>query len=221
MFDPVGSKAHTAGVTKTPSASCCSADSFLCGEGRRPLAAACPPAGAPAPAAPEADEQIQIVQQGTTATEGVSSADLCPLCGLICVVLSCYPKFPECIGCSTKGEFLCCQLEGVLCKTGRTEGSICMCMKQEVEIIQPTVCVKLTEQCFCLDLRCSLPHDEDVPCICAVAGIKCMRNYKCECEVGGSLGDKKEGDDEAAGAPPMPDFPEEAAVGSETMDRCV
>ena len=173
------------------------------------LMATVPPAAAPrgsmdkgAPP-PAAESEPMIVQNGTTAAEGVDPKDLCSVCGVICIVLSCYPKWPDCLGCAAKGVFLCCEIEQVLCKTGRTEGSICMCLKSEVEVIKPTVCVKCTEQLCCLDLRCSLPFDDDVPCICAVLGLTMMKDFKCLCKCGDKMGDK--GEEAAEGAPPAAD----------------
>ena len=149
-------------------------------------------------------------------SQGVNQDDLCPVCGLICVVLSCYPKWPECIGAAVKGQFLCCEIEQVLCKTGRTEGSICMCLKTECEVIKPTVCVKMTKQVCCLDLRCALPHDEEVPCICTILGLQCMKNYECDVKCSAKLGNTEE--PAADGAPPAPD----AVAQCEMMDRtCV
>ena len=163
---------------------------------------------------PAAESEPMIIQNGTTAAEGVDSKDLCSVCGLVCIVLSCYPKWPDCLGCSAKGVFLCCEIEQVLCKTGRTEGSLCMCMKSEWEVIKPTVCVKCTKQLFCLDLRCALPFDEDVPCVCAVLGLTLMKEFKCICKCADKMGDK--GED--GGAPPAAEEGE-GGIESEEMER--
>merc|ERR1719261_1495206 len=134
----------------------------------------------------------------------------------VCIILSCYPKVPECLGCASKGVFLCCEIEAVLCKTGRQEGSICMCMKTEVEVIKPTVCIKCTEQLLCLDLRCALPFDDEVPCVCAALGLTMMKDFKCLCSCGDKLGDK--GEDKPEGAPPAAEQGE-GGIECEKMTR--
>ena len=64
----------------------------------------------------------------------------------------------------------------------------------EVEIvIQPTTCVKLTCQECCLDTRCAMPHDKEVPCIISCFGIQCMKDYKFDCKFGERLGDSSAG----------------------------
>jgi len=161
-----------------------------------------PPADNAAPQdEPSEAPEPQIVPQGTTATEGTDTKDLCACMACFCVICSIYPKFPQCLGCHSKGNVLCCEVEGVACKTGRTDGSICMCIKSELEIIKPTVCVKMTEQCFCLDARCAVPCDEDVPCMLSFAGCTLVKNYECACKAGASLNS----DDGNAGAPPVAD----------------
>ena len=193
--------------------------------GARPgmtLMATVPPAAAPGAGKrgsgppPVAESEPQIVEMGTTAAEGVDPKDLCSVCGAVCIMLSCYPKFPDCLGCASKGVFLCCEIEAVLCKTGRQDGSICMCMKSEVEVIKPTVCIKCTEQLFCLDLRCALPFDDEVPCLCAALGLTMMKDFKCLCSCGDKLGDK--GEDKPEGAPPAAEQGE-GGIECEKMTR--
>ena len=58
-----------------------------------------------------------------------------------------------------------------------TEGSLCMCVKSELECIKPTTCIKMTEQCFCLDCRCAFPCDDEVPCALTVLGLTCCLNW--------------------------------------------
>ena len=69
------------------------------------------------------------------------------------------------------------QVEGVCCKVGVQEGSLCMCAKSELECIVPTTCVKMTEQFFCLDCRCAFPCDDEVPCAIACLGLTICRDY--------------------------------------------
>ena len=70
------------------------------------------------------------------------------------------------------------QVEGVCCKVGVQEGSLCMCAKSELECIVPTTCIKMTEQFFCLDCRCAFPCDPEVPCMGALIGLQCVKAYQ-------------------------------------------
>jgi len=152
------------------------------------------PVGSPMQAseAPAEPPAVSLVQQGTTMVEGVNTDDLCSVCALCCVILSCYPKFPECLGCHAKGVMTCIELETIMCKTGVADGSICMCCKAELEIIKPTVCIKMTEQLFCLDLRCAVPCDDEVPCMIGLLGLTCVKDYKCLCKCGEKLTSSEE-----------------------------
>ena len=153
-----------------------------------------PPApGAPPSQEPAEAEEPKLIQSGTTATEGVDQKDLCACVACCCTICSCYPKFPECIGCHQKNVVACLEFEAVMCKTGRTEGSLCMCIKQECEIVKPTTCVKGTSQFFCVDARCAFPCDDEVPCMVSALGCTFVKNYECICKAGASVGETTEG----------------------------
>jgi len=161
-----------------------------------------PPSSTPQALDPE-DLGVDLVQSGTTMAEGVRKEDLKPCFAAICCICSLYPKFPDCLGAHVKGVLVCVEIESLCCKVGKADGSICMCMKNEIELIKPTTCVKMFQQFFCMDVRCAIPCDEDVPCIIAALGLTCVKNYKCICACGEALtgpAEEKEG-----GAAPAPD----------------
>mmetsp|Transcript_14428 Transcript_14428/g.23664 ORF Transcript_14428/g.23664 Transcript_14428/m.23664 type:complete len:162 (-) Transcript_14428:276-761(-) len=102
----------------------------------------------------------------------VDVKELIPCSAMCCGITSCFCDFPECIGC--KGEFvMCCfQSESAWCKKLSTknpanmEGKICVCFEGECSIVNITRCCSVQEQVFCLDNRCSIPTNADIPCIC-------------------------------------------------------
>jgi hypothetical protein len=151
-------------------------------------------------AAQPAPDDVQVLPHGTAMNEAVNSDDLCLFCGLCCVIGSCYTKWPECLGCANKGVLMCLEIEGAACKTGRTEGSLCVCLKGESEVIKPVTCIKCTQQLCCVDLRCALPFDAEVPCVVGFAGVQCVKEYKCACVCAPKLTGKAPG-----GAAPVPE----------------
>lgn len=157
------------------------------------------------------DIGAEVMQQGTTMVEGVNTDDLVMVCAALCIICSCYPKFPDCLGAHAKAVITCMEVESLCCKVGKADGSICMCMKNEIEIVKPTTCVKQTSQFFCIDLRCAIPCDEEVPCTIGALGLICVKEYKCICKCGEKMSEKEEG----GGAPPVP----EACAEGETMER--
>eukprot|EP00620_Florenciella_sp_RCC1587_P020953 CAMPEP_0182556542 /NCGR_PEP_ID=MMETSP1324-20130603/769_1 /TAXON_ID=236786 /ORGANISM="Florenciella sp., Strain RCC1587" /LENGTH=230 /DNA_ID=CAMNT_0024768447 /DNA_START=82 /DNA_END=774 /DNA_ORIENTATION=+ len=161
------------------------------------------------------DSKIEKLEgtAGTTMDEGVDAKDLTAICALCCVSTNLYCTWPGCIGCHQKGDMCCIQIEGVACKVGVTEGSLCMCVKSELECIKPTTCIKMTEQCFCLDCRCAFPCDDEVPCAVTVLGLTCCFNWSPKCECGAKLAEDKE----EGGAPAEEVADEEQEM--QVMDR--
>jgi hypothetical protein len=175
------------------------------------------------PAAPvdlPADSKIEKMEtSNTTMDEGVDSADLIACCAMCCIVNSLYCKWPACIGCHSKGQCTCLELESVFCKVGVNKGSLCMCCKQEFECMVPTTCVKMTSQMFCFDQRCAFPCDEEVPCTVAVCGLTICRDFACICKCFDKLNEGEDAE-EGSGAPAdeVTDK-EEDKVEEEVMDR--
>jgi hypothetical protein len=46
-------------------------------------------------------------------------------------------------------------------------------MEGNLECIKPTTCLKLNTQQCCLDARCALPCDAEVPCLISALGLTC------------------------------------------------
>jgi hypothetical protein len=109
-----------------------------------------------------------------------------------CNILSIYATWPACLGTYAKGVVVCCKVEMMMCKAGFDEGSLCQCMKSDIEIIKPTICCKLDWQLCCLDARTAVPCDDEVPCMVAFAGVSCVKDYKCHCAMGEEISDAKE-----------------------------
>ena len=103
-----------------------------------------------------------------------------PLLGWGCLIASLFTKFPDMLGCQIKGELLCFK-QNLLCfKVGdeKDENEKCVVNQAKCTIIRPTVLLKGIAQVFCLDTRCSLPLDKDMPCLFNVFGFTCC--YKAE-----------------------------------------
>ena len=64
------------------------------------------------------DSKIEKLEgtAGTTMDEGVAASDLISCCALCCISMNLYCTFPGCIGCHSKGDACCMQIEGVACK---------------------------------------------------------------------------------------------------------
>jgi hypothetical protein len=159
------------------------------------------PASSPgAPPEPVEEPEPTLLSKGTTTDGGVKIEDLTACCALGCCICSLYSKVPDCIGTHSKGQALCMELECLTCKSSSNEGSLCICCKNELECIKPTVCIKLTAQVCCVDNRCSVPCDEEVPPILACLGLTCCKDYKCDPKCGDGVAEGKE-EKEGGGAP--------------------
>ena len=53
------------------------------------------------------DIGAEVMQQGTTMVEGVNTDDLVMVCAALCIICSCYPKFPDCLGAHAKAVITC------------------------------------------------------------------------------------------------------------------
>ena len=95
-------------------------------------------------------------------------------------------------------------------------------MEGNLECTKPATCLKLNTQQCCLDARCALPCDAEVPCLISALGLTCIKNYECVCKCGEKLGDTAEAsddDDTAAGAPPAPDAAAAATTAADGSDE--
>ena len=137
---------------------------------------------------PAGDDGMEVVMgKKSSNLEGApKQEDLTPFAACCCSIVSCYLKFPDCIGCYNKGAFVCFEMETLWCQTGMNEGSsgdsLCLCLRGECEVIKPGTCCKLQEQCMCCNAAIAMPCDEEVPCMIGILGITCVKNYACVCE---------------------------------------
>jgi len=124
------------------------------------------------------------VYDPTGFAEKPNPEDLCACAACCCTLISCYWKYPNCLGCYEKGTVVCLELEGVCCKTGLQEGALCLCTRGEVQCVKPRTCCKLESQYCCYDCRCALPCDEEVPCMVTILGLTFCKEYECTCNCG-------------------------------------
>lgn len=104
--------------------------------------------------------------------------DLIVYAGCFCCVESCYLQFPQCIGCEQEQECLCIKSAGICCKPGDMKEVICTCQKGECSIVMPKPYIKCQAQEFCIDARCALPFAPDVPNMCTICFITCLKDFK-------------------------------------------
>lgn len=112
------------------------------------------------------------VQTGTSPLappkEKVDAGDLIPIFAFCCSFSSLYTEYPDCVGCSGQSVVCCIEADFLQCKLPK-EGAdprlCCTCSKQNVICVNPVTCLKGQSQTFCIDSRCALPLDDDVPCL--------------------------------------------------------
>mmetsp|Transcript_30147 Transcript_30147/g.93251 ORF Transcript_30147/g.93251 Transcript_30147/m.93251 type:complete len:154 (+) Transcript_30147:1365-1826(+) len=118
----------------------------------------------------------------------VDEAQLLVIWGLVCCNVAFYPVFPDCVGCSSKGECLCLALkcclkcgvaplacdalsEQVCCQLG------CCCCA--IGLKCPTVICKRQTQVLCVVENAALPPDEEIPAVIAVCCLECYPECGC------------------------------------------
>ncbi len=104
---------------------------------------------------------------------------LVPVMGECCVIASLFAKWPDCIGVQGKGEFICLQGTCIICKPAETEHEWCTFLNNRCICKSPEVCMQSRAQCFCFDIRSSLPCSKDVPCVLTVCGLNLCFQYAC------------------------------------------
>lgn len=117
------------------------------------------------------DSGITFGQIPAPAGQG-SAADTRPLAACCCELASCYLAFPGCCSSYTKATCCCLETESSCCKpwccSSQKYKKSLLCTVQQLNLlcITPSTFCKGWTQCFCLDSRCAIPCDQDVPCIC-------------------------------------------------------
>ena len=137
-------------------------------------------------------KQIHSMETDKTQNSDSELNNLTPIYGACCVFYSCYTKWPQCIGCTQATTCLCVKSKGICCKPPTNDPkTCCICSDTSCSLIYPTTCVKAQVQEFCIEGRCAVPCDEDVPCIVNILGLTCFYKNKFKiacCQNFGSLG---------------------------------
>ena len=113
----------------------------------------------------------------------VNVGDVIPYCALFCGFDALYCKTPNCFGCNTNGEVLCCFSECTGCKciapSSNADGICCIFCKGSENCIKPRTCCGGNAQFFCCYEACALPPTKDVPVLCNVLGLNCVGGTGC------------------------------------------
>lgn len=118
-----------------------------------------------------------------------------PCMGFCCEVTNLYFGFPACLSIYEQFNCLCCQTEGLFCKPmccqSKAKSSLCCKLsKGNLFCITPTTCCKSICQCFCIDNRCAMPCDQEVPCICMIFPyVTLISNYAIHFDVCATMGE--------------------------------
>jgi hypothetical protein len=102
--------------------------------------------------------------------------DLVPLMGGCCCITSAFTVYPDIIGCYGQNSCLCIDVEYKFCKISKEEKFFCTFQETSCKGIIPTTCLQADLQIFCIDFRCALPWDDDVPCMINCCGVTLFHN---------------------------------------------
>lgn len=106
-----------------------------------------------------------------------------------CEVSSLYLSFPGCLSAYSKGTCCCLETQLLCCKpmccgsNKRKKSLLCLWQRSNIMCITPTTCCKSITQCFCIDNRCAIPCDDEVPCLCMPLPF-CTLCAKFGCHIG-------------------------------------
>lgn len=99
--------------------------------------------------------------------------DVIPICGMCCCIAECGQQgsnlslvgFVSCV-------LTCLELDLACCKRDPRQGfSLSQCA---IVGNAPVTILKGTSQCCCFNTRCSLPNDDEVPCLINLCGLNCF-----------------------------------------------
>merc|ERR1711907_93603 len=71
-----------------------------------------------------------------------------------------------------------CSLKQFECSSIQEQDCLCIHGISACELTEIKVCVKSTGACLCLDTRCAIPCDEDMPCMVALCNVKLYDSRK-------------------------------------------
>ena len=119
--------------------------------------------------------------------ESIKKDDLSIIAGCCCNYALCYLTMPDCIGCASEQECLCCGQKhcfklGANCYWCKgDEASCCQlgCGFCAIFLKTPATCCKSEAQCCCCLQSCSVPPTQDMPCIVAAYFLTCYPSCGC------------------------------------------
>merc|ERR1711988_1066320 len=130
--------------------------------------------------------------------DAINEADLILIDGCCCFNDTLYCKAPECVGCSGKGECICC-VQQFCCKMGT---DLLWCTSTNPDVMcqfgcaccscglkTPTTCLMVQQQVCCMVQNCAFPTTDEVPCTMALCFLACYPACGC-CKTLGSLTEK-------------------------------
>lgn len=112
----------------------------------------------------------------------VNVKDLVPWCGVCCFIASCYTECPDCFGSVCENTIMCCKQRIIVCKCGKDlNEQLCKCVGLDCDVVKCKVCCKSRAQSCCLDVRASIPPNEEIPCLVTVCCVTCCYDYRFMC----------------------------------------
>lgn len=101
-----------------------------------------------------------------------------PLAGLCCLITSYFGVWPECFGIDIKMVFCCLELDCRYCKPRNPNSDRpdrpdrCFVISDGTNsCIKPKTLVRGHTRVCCLNQRCAIPMDEEVPCLFNICGL--------------------------------------------------
>lgn len=125
--------------------------------------------------------------------ETANPADVYPCSGSCCSIDSCYLKYPDCIGCFSRGHFCCVDGSSTSCKpifldeNRKNKDLLCLVSKGHRYCVPFKFGCWSEEQCFIRDSRCAFPCNEQVPCLLSTCFITCCVNFQVDIKIAATL----------------------------------
>mmetsp|Transcript_14568 Transcript_14568/g.32122 ORF Transcript_14568/g.32122 Transcript_14568/m.32122 type:complete len:144 (-) Transcript_14568:173-604(-) len=99
--------------------------------------------------------------------------------GCICCTTSLYTEMPDMIGCQGKRVCLCCYSEFLACKLPKQGEDVWLHWEKGYTYCAPIKsCCMNRMQCFCCDIRCSIPLNEEIPQVITFCFATCLFKSK-------------------------------------------
>lgn len=140
-------------------------------------------------------EMPDVAKSANANFEAAKPEHVYPCSANCCTIDSCYAKYPECIGCFSRGHCCCIAGGSTACKpifldeSRANKDLLCLCSKGHRYCVPFKFGCWSQEQCFCRDSRAAFPCTEEVPCLFTTCFITCCVNFGCNVQVLASLAD--------------------------------